>query len=275
MVEFLDVIEPLRDPRRHGGDPADAFHVVCPTLPGYGFSDKPTVPGWGVEAVADAWARLMTALGYDRFGAQGGDWGSAVTSCLGVQHHPDRCVGIHLNMVIGGPGRDDGEPTPAEQAALGVAGPLPASGTAATPSSRRPGRRRVGYGLVDSPVGPGGVDPREVLVVGRPRRAPRGRAAPRATARQRDALLAARGRRLVGPAVLGELHAGRAPAAVEVPAGMSIFPKEIFRPSRRWAERRFTDIRHWNELAKGGHFAAFEQPAIFVDEVRAAFRAMR
>src|SRR5215831_15135919 len=105
VVEFLDVIEPLRDPTSRGGTPSDAFHVVCPTLPGYGFSDKPTRAGWGVERVADAWVELMSALGYERFGAQGGDWGSAVTTALGSRH-PDRCVGIHLNMVSAGPGRN-------------------------------------------------------------------------------------------------------------------------------------------------------------------------
>ncbi len=272
VVEFLDVVEPLRDPRRHGGDPADAFHVVCPTLPGYGFSDKPTVAGWNVEAVADAWARLMSALGYERFGAQGGDWGSAVTRAIGLAH-PDRCLGIHLNMVTAGPGRDGGEPTPAEQAALESLAHYDRwdSGYSKQQSTRP---QTLGYGLVDSPVGQAawilekfwswvdhGGHPEDVL--------------------RRERLLdnvmhywlpaaGASSARLYWES----FNAGR-PGSVEVPAGMSIFPREIFRSSRRWAERRFTDIRYWNELAVGGHFAAFEQPVSFVDEVRAAFRAMR
>src|SRR3989440_8607247 len=97
VVEFHKVIEPLTDPTAHGGDAADAFHVVCPSLPGYGFSDKPTAKGWGVERIGQAWAALMARLGYDRYGAQGGDWGAVVTAALG-QHDPEHLAGIHLNM---------------------------------------------------------------------------------------------------------------------------------------------------------------------------------
>ncbi len=139
VVEFLDVVEALRDPAADGGDAADAFHVVCPSLPGYGFSDRPASTGWNVEAVADSWARLMSALGYERFGAQGGDWGAAVTTRLGVQH-PARCVGIHLNMVSVGPGRDGGEMTPAEQAAVDSLAHYQ-QGTAGIRRSKRRGRR--------------------------------------------------------------------------------------------------------------------------------------
>ncbi|MET0326526.1 MAG: epoxide hydrolase, partial [Ilumatobacteraceae bacterium] len=151
VVEFLDVIAPLRDPRQHGGDPADAIHVVCPSLPGYGFSDKPTKPGWNVDRIGDAWIELMTALGYDRFGAQGGDWGSAVTTSIGT-HHADRCVGIHLNMVSAGPGKDPGELTEAEQASLARMQDHRKWGTGySTQQSTRP--QTLGYGLVDSPSG--------------------------------------------------------------------------------------------------------------------------
>jgi len=273
VVEFLDVVEPLRDPAAHGGDAADAFHVVCPTLPGYGFSDKPTHPGCGVEHIADIWARLMTALGYDRFGAQGGDWGSAVTTCLGRQH-PDRVIGIHLNMVSVGPGKDQGELTEAEQASMdSMAHYQQWDAGYSTQQATRP--QTVGYGLVDSPAAQAawivekfwswcdhGGHPEDVI------------------SRQRlldnvmHYWLPAAGASSARLYWQSFRRLGR-DAEVTVPMGGSIFPKEIFRASRRWAERRFTDIRHWNELPVGGHFAAFEQPATFVDEVRAAFRQMR
>ena len=165
VVEFLDVLGPLVDPPAHGGDAADAFHVVVPSLPGYGFSDKPQRPGWGVERIADAWAELMARLGHDRYGAAGSDWGTTVSTLLGQRH------------------------------AAHVAG---------------------------------------ILVV------------PPLAARSADGS-----------------------------AGCSIFPAEVPRASRRWAGRRFTDIRHWHELDRGGHFAAFEQPGLFVDEVRTFFRLVR
>lgn len=273
VVEFLDVVERLRDPVAAGGSAADAFHVVCPTMPGYGFSDKPTAPGWGVERIADAWAELMTALGYERFGAQGGDWGSAVTVALGAQH-PERIVGIHLNMVSAGPGRDGGDLTEAEQTAMARLEDHRKWGTGySTQQSTRP--QTLGYGLVDSPAAQAAwiVEKFWAWVDhdGHPE-----------DAVSRDRLLdnvmhywlpaagASSGRlywesfsRIAGP------------PTIDVPAGMSIFPKEIFTPSRRWAERRFTDIRHWNELDRGGHFAAFEQPDLFVDEVRTFFRTVR
>jgi epoxide hydrolase len=272
VVEFLDVIEPLRDPAAHGGDAADAFHVVCPTLPGYGFSDKPAEAGWNVQRIADCWAGLMAALGYPRYGAQGGDWGSAVTTRLGVQD-PGHCIGIHLNMVTVGPPHGATEHTEAEQAALAsLAYYQEWDSGYSTEQATRP--QTVGYGLVDSPSGQAawvlekfwawtdhGGHPENVIT--------------------RDRLLdnvmhywlpgaAASSARLYW-----ESFRRGARDPVKVPAGMSIFPKEIFRASRRWAERRFSDIRHWNELDRGGHFASFEQPDVFVDEVRAFFRTVR
>ncbi len=273
VVEFLDVIEPLRDPRAHGGDPADAFHVVCPTMPGYGFSDKPTAPGWNVERIADAWAELMTALGYDRFGAQGGDWGSAVSTGIGLQH-PDRCVGIHLNMVTAGPGKDPGELTEGEQAALARLDEHRRWGMGySTQQSTRP--QSLGYGLVDSPAA------QAAWIVEKFWAWADHRGHPEDTF-TRDRLLdnvmhywlpgaGASSARLYWES-FNRFGAGE---TVDVPAGMSIFPREIFSPSRRWAERRFSDIRHWHELDAGGHFAAFEQPATFVDEVRTFFRMVR
>jgi epoxide hydrolase len=272
VVEFLDVIGPLRDPAAHGGDAADAFHVVCPTLPGYGFSDKPAEAGWNVERIADCWAGLMAALGYPRYGAQGGDWGAAVTTRLGVQD-PEHCVGIHLNMVTVGPPHGATEHTEAEQAALAsLAYYQEWDSGYSTQQATRP--QTVGYGLVDSPAGQAAWvlekfwswtdhrgHPEDVIT--------------------RDRLLDnvmhywLPGAGASSARLYWESFRRGARDPVDVPAGMSIFPKEIFRASRRWAERRFSDIRHWNELARGGHFASFEQPGVFVDEVRAFFRTVR
>ncbi|HEY1673060.1 MAG TPA: epoxide hydrolase [Streptosporangiaceae bacterium] len=273
VVEFGKVIGPLADPVAHGGDAADAFHVVCPSLPGYGFSGKPARTGWGSGPTADAWDQLMARLGYARYGAQGGDWGAQVTTALGMQH-PGHLAGIHLNMPIAFPDpASAGELTPREQAALDSMSYYDKwdSGYYKQQSTRP---QTVGYGLVDSPAGlcawiiekfrawtDCDGDPASVL--------------------SRDELL--------DNVMLYWLPATGASSAryywesipapflgpVQVPVGCSIFPKEIFRPSRRWAEKQFPDLRYWNEPDRGGHFAAFEQPAAFVEEVRAAFRSFR
>ena len=273
VVEFLDVIEPLRDPQAHGGDPADAMHVVCPTLPGYGFSDKPARPGWGVEHIADVWARLMTALGYDRFGAQGGDWGSAVAACLGAQH-PERVLGIHLNMVTVGPGKDAGELTDAEQAAIAALAEYREWDSAySLQQATRP--QTVGYGLVDSPAA------QAAWIVEKFWSWSDNDGHPESTfTRDRDCSTTSCTTGCQPPARRRPASTGRACASgATCPCPYRWVRrssrKEILRPSRRWAERRFTDLRYWHEPPKGGHFAAFEQPAIFVDEVRAAFRTMR
>jgi len=274
IVEFLGVIGPLADPRGHGGDPADAFHVVVPSLPGYGWSDKPTTTGWGVPRIARAWDHLMGSLGYHRYGAQGGDWGAMVTSSLGQQVPPERLAGIHLNMAIAGPDEEtSGDLTPTEQAALADMGEHAAWGMGySSQQSTRP--QTLGYGLTDSPAGQCawivekfwawtdcGGDPLRALT--------------------RDQMLdnvmaywvpgtAASSARLYWESFR---DAGTGP--VDLPTGISVFPHEIIRPSRRWAERRFTDLRWFTELDAGGHFAAFEQPTTFVEEVRGFFRMVR
>jgi pimeloyl-ACP methyl ester carboxylesterase len=275
IIEFLEVVGPLTDPVAHGGDAADAFDLVCPSLPGYGFSAKPDAAGWGVPRIASAWAQLMSRLGYDRYGAQGGDWGSAVTMSIGRQD-PDHVAGIHLNMPMvpaAFMGGDDA--TEEEQAAFASMMHYQQweSGYSKEQSTRP---QTVGYGLVDSPAGQcawivekfwAWTDcdghPENVL--------------------SRDQLL--------DNVMLYWLPAAGASSGrlywesfeqgfsgdetLDVPVGCSIFPKEIVRISRRWAERAFTDLRYWNELDRGGHFAAFEQPASFVDEVRSFFRLVR
>jgi len=273
IVEFLKVIGPLVDPVTHGGDPADAFHVVCPSLPGYGWSDKPSHRGWGVERIADAWATLMDRLGYERYGAQGGDWGAGVTRYL-AQRHQSNVVGIHLNMVVVTPDPETMDDlTPRERAALASMRYYSEQDSGyLKQQSTRP--QTVGYGLVDSPAAQcawivekfsswtdSDGDPLSVLT--------------------RDELLdnvmlywlpatGASSARLYW-----ESYAAGKRDPVTVPAGCSIFPKEIIRPSRRWAEKEFTDLRWWSEPGQGGHFPAFEQPAIFVEQVRSFFRTVR
>jgi pimeloyl-ACP methyl ester carboxylesterase len=275
VIEFLKVIGPLVDPTAYGGAAEDAFHVICPSLPGYGFSEKPRAPGWGVDRIAAAWAELMVAgLGYDRYGAQGGDWGAAVTTAL-ARHDPDHLAGIHLNMPIVSPAhiRDAGEPTAQEQAALARFAEHRASGTGySKQQSTRP--QTLGYGLVDSPAAQCAWIIEKFWAWtdcdGHPE-----------NALTRDELL--------DNVMLYWLPATGASAArlyweslrdrhyepITVPAGCSLFPKEIFPASRRWLERRFTDLRHFNELDRGGHFAAFEQPGLFVEELRTFFRSVR
>jgi pimeloyl-ACP methyl ester carboxylesterase len=273
IVEFLEVIEPLTDPAKHGGDPADAFHVVCPSLPGYGFSGKPAGPGWGVEKIAGAWAELMGRLGYDRYVAQGGDWGSAVTTAIGIQD-PAHCRGIHLNMV-------SARPDPATMGDLtelekrGIAGMQHYqdwdSGYSKEQSTRP---QTVGYGLVDSPVGQMAWILEKFWAWtdcdGHPE-----------NALTRDEMLdnimlywlTASG--ASSARLYWESFGARRGGDVGVPTGCSIFPKEIFLCSRRWAEQRYKNIVYWNELEKGGHFAAFEQPELFVNELRSCFRLIR
>lgn len=273
VVEFLDVIGPLVDPPSHGGDAADAFHVVCPSLPGFGWSDKPVHAGWGIPRIAAAWEALMLRLGYDRFAAQGGDWGSMVTAALGAGH-ADHLAGIHLNMPIVLPDPETlAELTDAEQAALGAFDTYQQwEAGYSTQQSTRP--QTLGYALADSPVG-------QLAWIVEKFRAWTDCDGDPLNAFSRDQLLdnvmvywltdtGASSARLYWESFkhldVREVH---------VPTGISIFPHEIFRTSERWARKRFSDLRHFRELDRGGHFAAFEQPDLFVTELRDAFRSMR
>jgi pimeloyl-ACP methyl ester carboxylesterase len=273
VVEFHRVLGALTDPTAHGGRPEDAFHVVCPSLPGYGWSDKPTVPGWGVERIAQAWAVLMERLGYDRYGAQGGDWGAGVTSALGGLD-PEHVVGVHLNLVVVRPDPETFDDlTPAEQSALEAAAFYQEwdSGYSKQQSTRP---QTLGYGLADSPAAqcawivekfyawsdcdghPENVFTRDQLL---------------------DNVMAywLPGTGASSARLYWESFNRMRFQPLDVPVGCSVFPKEIFRPSRRWVEKAFRDLRYWNEPDRGGHFAAFERPELFVDEVRGAFRVMR
>jgi pimeloyl-ACP methyl ester carboxylesterase len=280
IVEFLKVIGPLTDPTTHGGDAADAFHVVCPSLPGYGFSDKPAQQGWNVERIASAWSRLMARLGYERYGAQGGDWGTSISTSIG-QQDPEHVAGIHLTPPLAAPDPATFDDlTEAERSALAdlERGPEWEDGYSLEQSTRP---QTVGYGLVDSPVALCAWIVEKFWswtdCDGHPE-----------NALTRDEILdnlmlywlpgnGASAARLYWESFkqVRQKFVGWTDDIVTVPTGCSIFPKENPRPSRRWAAKRFTDIRYWNELDRGGHFAAFEQPELFVNEVRSFFRLVR
>jgi pimeloyl-ACP methyl ester carboxylesterase len=272
VVEFHEVIGPLVDPAAHGGDAADAFHVVCPSLPGYGWSGKPTSTGWGIERIASAWAVLMDRLGYGRYGAQGGDWGSAVTTELGLTDR-DHCFGIHLNMATGFPTSEEmADLSPSETAALEAIDLHRKWGTGySKQQSTRP--QTLGYGLVDSPAGQCAWIVEKLYAWSDCDDHPE-----HVFARDRilDNVMAywLPGTGASSARLYWESFRRWRSGGVDVPTAVSAFPKEIFRPSRRWAERQYTDLRYWSEPERGGHFAALERPAAFVDEVRAAFRAL-
>lgn len=275
IVEFAKIIGPLTNPTAHGGTAEDAFHVVCPSLPGYGFSGKPATTGFGVDKVAGMWDQLMQRLGYERYFAQGGDWGSAVTTAIGVQNL-GRCAGIHVNMPNAGATKAAREnPTDADKHAMARAQAYQQEDSGySKQQSTRP--QTLGYGLADSPAGQGmwvlekfwrwmdcDGHPENVLT--------------------RDELLdnimlywltnsGASSARLYWESFNRAFGPGD--NSVKVPTGCSIFPQEIVPTPRSWAEQRYHNIVYWNELDKGGHFAAFEQPELFVGELRACFKVI-
>jgi pimeloyl-ACP methyl ester carboxylesterase len=284
VLEFLKVIGPLTDPVSYGGKADDAFHLVIPSIPGFGFSGKPSTTGWGSDRIGRAWSTLMLRLGYDRYVSQGGDCGSVISQRMALQHVPG-LLGIHLNMPA---------VVPADIAKILAAGdPAPAALTAkergafeqleafyrdnsayAAMMNTRP--QTIGYALVDSPVGMAawmyekiaqwtysGGQPERVL--------------------SRDEILddlslywltstgasAAR--------IYWEDHSNNfnARGIIDVPVAVSVFPGEIFRAPKSWAERCYKNLFYFNEVENGGHFAAWEQPQLFAEEVRAAFRPLR
>ena len=270
IVEFLGVVDALTDPP----DPRDAFHVVIPSLPGYGWSGKPSQAGWGVERIAVAWAQLMDRLGYPRYGAQGGDWGAMVTAALGTAA-PEFLAGIHLTMPMAPrpEGSSDADLPEHEQQALKDRRRFSKSGAGySAEQSTRP--QTLGYGLVDSPTAMATWIVEKFWdwtdCAGHPENVVR-----------RDTLLdnimfhwlpatGASSARLYW-----ESYRRRRMDPVEVPTGVTQFPKELIRLPRSWIEQRFTDLRHWSLPETGGHFASLEQPDVFVDELRTFFRLVR
>ncbi len=277
IVEFHKIIDPLVNPTDHGGTADQAFHFIAPTLPGYGFSGKPAEQGWGVDRIGKTWGELMARLGYDRYVAQGGDWGAMVTQAMG-QSETIHCAGIHITMPIAAPDPETmNDLSPTETKALES---LQYYEQWDSGYSKQQGTRpqTLGYGLADSPVGQmawivekfwawmdcgddANKHPENVL--------------------SKDELLdnvmmywltnaGASSGRLYWESFR---HVNMDP--INMPVACSIFPKEIMRTSRRWAEQRFGNIVYWNELDAGGHFAAFEQPGVLVRELRECFAALR
>ncbi len=274
IVEFLKVIGPLTDPTAHGGDAADAFHLVIPSIPGSGFSGPTREAGWDTNRVTRAFAELMDRLGYDRYAAHGGDWGAAITSALGTGA-PENLIGIHLTMPMAAPPPDAeaGALTADEQKALAAGKTFRKVGTGYShEQSTRP--QTLGYGLADSPSGqcmwivekfwdwtdcaghPENVISRDRLL-------------------DNVMLYWLPGTGASSARLYWESYKRRRMDEVPVPTGITLFPQELIRLPRHWIERRYTDVRHWNEPPVGGHFAALEQPDVLVDELRTFFRKLR
>ena len=276
IVEFHKVINPLIDPVSFGGKAEDAFHLVCPTLPGYGFSGKPSQTGTGVERIAELWDILMNKIGYSKYFAQGGDWGSAITIAIGKQNKGS-CQGIHINMPFAPPTKEALEnPSKRDKIAFEGLGYYQEWGSGySKQQSTRP--QTLGYGLVDSTIVQASLiiekfyewtdcngHPENIL--------------------NKEELIdnvmfywltksATSSARLYWES-FGSFG-GNPEEKLELPIGCSIFPKEISRTPRSWAEQIYSNIVYWNELKKGGHFAAFEQPEIFINEIRNCFKEMR
>lgn len=272
VIEFLKIVEPLTDPVAFGGKAEDAFHLVMPSLPGYGFSDRPAEKGWNLERISRAWIALMARLGYDRWVAQGGDWGAAVTTDIG-RLAPPTCAAIHVTFPLAFPSEADmAHLTPAEAATLeSLSRQQREDSGYSKQQSTRP--QSLGYGLVDSPAAlaawiyeklwfwaDNGGSSQSVLTL--------------------DEIL--------DNIMLYWLPATGTSAArlywealnltsvnVGIPVGVSIFPKEVYHSSRRWMVRHMPKLFYWNELDRGGHFAAWEQPELFVQELCNCFRTVR
>ena len=271
VVEFFKVIERLADPKIDGSNSEIAFDIITPSLPGFGFSGKPKKPGFGVEKIADTFSKLMQTLGYEKYFAQGGDWGAAVTTALGTQD--SNCEAIHLNMAVVSPDMETmNDLTEFEQQALaGFQFYQEWDSGYSKQQSTRP--QTLGYGLTDSPIGQAAWILEKFYqwtdCDGHPENAV-----------SRDELLtnvmfywltetAASSARLYWES-FGEFNGGE----VKTPTGVSIYPKEIFKASERWLKKRYTDLRYYNVLDSGGHFAALEKPDLYVNEIRSFFSSL-
>ena len=271
VVEFLKVVGPLTDPTAHGGKADDAFHVVVPSLPGYGFSDKPAERGWGLPRIAKAWAVLMKRLGYGSFVAQGGDWGAGVTTWMAKQH-VEGLKAVHLNLPILFPPPLEGQPSAEEKAALAKLAAFGESGSAyARIQGTRP--QTIGYSLSDSPVGQAAWIYEKLVQWADPNDAP-----PLSRDEMLDNIMlywlsnsGASSARLYFESFATDFSRQQ----LDIPVGVSVFPGELYRPLKIWAERTYTKLFYWNEVPRGGHFAAFEQPGIFVAELRKSFAQLR
>jgi pimeloyl-ACP methyl ester carboxylesterase len=292
VIELLEIVGPLTDPTAHGGRAEDAFDLVLPSLPGYGFSDAPTSVGWDPGRVARAWAKLMDRLGYRRYVAQGGDVGAAVTDTMAIQA-PHGLAGIHLNFLR--------RPPPEVAAAVFGGAPVPTGLTEQERAAFEPLARQfkkgyiaeqgqspqtIGFALTDSPVGLAAwildhdTDAYEKIarafVSDRPSGGlTRDRVLDNITLYWLTGTATSAARLYWEGARSTAAAAGQAPPEVSLPVAFTVFPGEIFRAPRGWAERVYPNLIYFNEVAKGGHFAAWEEPELFADEMRAAFRSLR
>ena len=287
VIEFLETVGPLTDPTAHGGNAEDAFDLVLPSIPGYGFSGEPTELGWGPGRVAQAWAELMQRLGYTHYVAQGGDVGASVTDAMGRQA-PKGLVGIHTNLLVTGlGGGEHPSDTDEEKAALAALATFRASGFGYfLEQATRP--QTIGYALLDSPLALAAwlldhdtdsyYKISHAFVDGQP-----------AGNLTRDHILdnitlywltrtgasAARSYWESGQAQAAGQASGQAPPDVSLPVGFTQFPDEIFRAPRSWVEQSYPNVIYFSKADKGGHFAAWEEPELFSEEIRAAFGSLR
>jgi len=286
IIEQLKIVEPLTDPTAHGGSAADAFHLVIPSMPGYGFSGKPNTTGWGPDHIASAWAELMKILGYTRYVAQGGDWGALITDLMGVQAPPG-LIGIHTNMPGAVPPEIDkaafiGAPAPDGLSAeeKNAYDQLAFFYTLDLAYAQEMGTRpQTLYGIADSPVGLAAWildhDARSLELIARVFDG-------KSEGLTRDDVLdnitlfwltntAVSAARLYWENKFSFFNIKN----VAIPVAVSVFPDELYPAPRSWAEKAYPKLIHFNRLDRGGHFAAWEQPELFVEEVRTGFRSLR
>lgn len=275
--EFLDVIGPLTDPTAHGGRAEDAFHVVIPSLPGFGFSDKPSNVGWNITRIAHAWGTLMQRLGYKRWVAQGGDWGSGITHAL-AHLRPEGLVAAHVNWPLVVPEKLPDNPSPEEKVAIdAISSFLQKSAGYFTLQATKP--QTVAYALADSPSGQAAWIYEKLQAWSDNQGNPEDELS-------LDTMLdgitlywltdtAGSSGRIYWENAQTTHPAGFSAGRIELPMAASIFPREIYRAPKSWAQAVWPNMIYWNEVSKGGHFAAWEQPVLFTHELRKAFVSIR
>jgi pimeloyl-ACP methyl ester carboxylesterase len=285
VIELLETVGPLTDPTAHGGAAEDAFHLVLPSVPGYAFSAEPTELGWSAGRTAQAWPKLMQRLGYTRYVAQGGDVGAAITDAMGRQA-PEGLIGIHTNLLVtvlaGGPMPTD---TEEEKAAAAASASFRQTGFGYfLEQSTRP--QTIGYALLDSPVALAAwmldhdtdsyYKISRAFVDGKPAgNLTRDHVLDNITLYWLTGTGASAARSYWEAGQSAAQAAGQAPPPVTIPVGFTTFPDEIFPAPRSWVEKSYATLTYFNKVDKGGHFAAWEEPALFASEVRAAFRSLR
>ena len=285
VIELLEAVGPLTDPTAHGGRAEDAFDLVLPSLPGYGFSGEPTELGWNVGRIAEAWAQVMRRLGYTRYVAQGGDVGASVTDAMGRQA-PEGLLGIHMNLLVtvlsGAPLPEDSEE---ERAARDAISTFRASGFGYfLEQATRP--QTIGYALLDSPVALAAwmldhdtdayYKISHAFVDGEPSgNLSRDHILDNITLYWLTGTGASAARSYWENGRAAALAGGQAPPEVSLPVGFTTFPDEIWQSPRSWVEKGYPNVTYFNKAERGGHFAAWEEPELFATEVRAAFKSLR